>query len=170
MPTISYLPEPPDTFNFRGQQIRFGIIGKGSSVVLLHGTPFSSVVWRRIAPCLAEHYRVFYFDLLGHGCSEKQEEQNVSLGVQNEVFTALLDHWGLEQPDIVAHDFGGTTALRAHLLNKHDYHSLTLIDPVAIGPSGSPFVQAAKNHPEVFTGLPAYIHEAILRKKGASAY
>lgn len=163
MPTISYLPEPPDIFNFRNQQVRFGVIGKGSPVVLLHGTPFSSVVWRRIAPWLAEHYRVFYFDLLGYGCSEKQEGQDVSLGVQNEVFAALLDHWDLEQPDVVAHDFGGTTALRTHLLNKRDYHSLTLIDPVAIGPSGSPFVQAAKDHPEVFTGLPAYIHEAILR-------
>lgn len=88
MPTISYLPAPPDVFNFRNQQVRFGVTGKGSPLVLLHGTPFSSVVWRRIAPWLAEHYRVFYFDLLGYGCSEKQEGQEVSLGIQNEVFAA----------------------------------------------------------------------------------
>jgi len=32
----------------------------------------------------------------------------------------------------VAHDFGGTTALRAHLLHGCEYGSLTLIDPVAL--------------------------------------
>jgi len=34
---------------------------------------------------------------------------------------------------------------------------------VAISPKGSPLVQAAKEHEEVFANLPAYVHEAILR-------
>ncbi len=38
-----------------------------------------------------------------------------------------------------------------------------LIDPVAISPQGSALVRAAKARPEAFAGLPAYIHEAILR-------
>jgi pimeloyl-ACP methyl ester carboxylesterase len=163
MSLITYLPEPARVFDFRGQQVRYDIIGEGYPLVLLHGTPFSSVVWRRIAPWLAEHYTVYYYDLLGYGCSEKREGQDVSLGIQPVVFAGLLDYWGLVQPPVVAHDFGGTTALRTHLLNNHDYRSLTLIDPVAIGPSGSPFVQAAIENQDVFTGLPAYIHEAILR-------
>lgn len=150
-------------FDFEGLQVRYSVIGEGDPLVLLHGTPFSSIVWRRTAPYLATHRQVFYFDLLGYGRSEKRDGQDVSLGVQNQVFAALLDYWGLERPDIVAHDFGGTTALHTHLLNERDYRSLTLIDPVAIGPSGSAFVQAAKDNQEVFTGLPAYIHEAILR-------
>ncbi|MGH8532716.1 MAG: alpha/beta fold hydrolase [Gammaproteobacteria bacterium] len=150
-------------FDFEGQRIRYGVLGEGSSLVLLHGTPFSSVVWRRIASYLATNRRVFYFDLLGYGRSEMRQGQDVSLGIQNLVFAALLDHWGLERPDVVAHDFGGTTALRTHLLNGRDYRSLTLIDPVAIGPSGSALVQHAKHHEQTFAGLPAYIHAAILR-------
>lgn len=150
-------------FDFEGQRIRYGVLGEGSPLVLLHGTPFSSIVWRRIAPYLATNRRVFYLDLLGYGQSEMRQGQDVSLGIQNQVFAALLDHWGLEQPDVVAHDFGGTTALRTHLLNGRNYRSLTLIDPVAIGPSGSPFVQHAKRHEQTFAELPAYIHAAILR-------
>jgi pimeloyl-ACP methyl ester carboxylesterase len=149
-------------FAFNGHEIRYEVMGEGEPLVLLHGTPFSSIVWRRIAPWFAEHRRVYYFDLLGYGRSAKPEG-DVSLGVQNELFAALLDHWQLARPDVVAHDFGGTTALRTHLINGREYRSLTLIDPVAIGPSGSPFVQAAKDHQEVFAALPAYIHEAILR-------
>jgi pimeloyl-ACP methyl ester carboxylesterase len=106
---------------------------------------------------------VHYFDLLGYGRSEKRPGQDVSLGIQNRVFAALLDHWRLDAPDVVAHDFGGSTALRTHLLDGRDYRSLTLIDPVALGPWGSPFVQVARHHGDAFTALPAYIHEALLR-------
>ncbi|SDR05830.1 alpha/beta fold hydrolase [Actinopolyspora saharensis] len=154
---------PPETFEFRGQEIRYGVSGEGEPVVLLHGTPFSSVVWRRIVPQLARKHRVHYFDLLGYGCSEQREGQDVSLGVQNLVFTELLDHWGLDSPHVVGHDFGGTTALRTHLLDGRDYRSLTLIDPVALSPHGSELVRTARRHGDAFTELPDYIHEAVLR-------
>lgn len=61
--------ELPEVFDFEGEQVRYGVIGEGAPLVLLHGTPFSSVVWRRIAPYLAAHRRVYYFDLLGYGPS-----------------------------------------------------------------------------------------------------
>jgi pimeloyl-ACP methyl ester carboxylesterase len=153
----------PNSFDFEGQKIRWGVVGQGDPLVLVHGTPFSSIVWRRIAAWLAHHAQVFYFDLLGYGQSEKRDGQNVSLGVQNQALSALIEHWKLGKPDVVAHDFGGTTALRAHLLDGRDYRTLTLIDPAAIRPWGSPFVQTARDHEKVFAGLPGYIHEAILR-------
>lgn len=159
----------PGEFHFHGQEVRYGAMGAGEPLVLLHGTPFSSVVWRRIAPHLATRRRVYYFDLLGYGRSHKQHGQDVSLGVQNQLFTALLDHWELNQPDVVAHDFGGTTALRTHLLDGQDYRTLTLIDPVALSPHGSALVQTARQHPDAFVELPGYIHEAILRAYIAGA-
>ena len=152
----------PNTFIFKGQNVKYGTLGQGEPIVLLHGTPFSSVVWRRIAPYLAAYRKVYYYDLLGYGKSQKSAGQDVSLGMQNKLFAALLDHWGVQKPDVVAHDFGGTTALRTHILNARDYRTLTLVDPVAIGPSGSGLVQAATNHQTVFEGIPAYVHQAIL--------
>jgi pimeloyl-ACP methyl ester carboxylesterase len=152
----------PERFDFQGHAIAWGSIGDGPPAVLLHGTPFSSVAWRRIAPWLARERRVFYFDMLGYGLSDKPDA-DVSRGVQNEIFAALYRHWGIGRPDVVAHDFGGSNALRGHLLNGLDYRSLALIDPVAISPQGSPLVQAAKRHEAVFANLPAYLHEAMLR-------
>ena len=152
----------PHAFVFEGQEVRYGVLGAGKPLVLLHGTPFSSAVWRRIAPHIARHRQVFYFDLLGYGRSEMRPQQDVSLGVQNRVFASLLAHWGIAGPDVVAHDFGGATALRAHLLNGCGFRSLTLIDPVAIAPWGSPFVQHVRAHEAAFRGLPSYIHRAIL--------
>jgi pimeloyl-ACP methyl ester carboxylesterase len=152
-----------ETFTFHGDQVRWGALGEGDPLVLVHGTPFSSVVWRRIAPHLARRRRVYAFDLLGYGLSDKHEGQDVSLGVQNELFAALLDHWDLARPDVVAHDFGGATALRTHLVNGRDYRTLTLIDPVALSPTGSELVQAARRHADAWTAMPPYVHEAVVR-------
>ncbi|MBV4483342.1 alpha/beta fold hydrolase [Pseudomonas khavaziana] len=154
----------PEAFDFRGHVVRWGQLGtQGPALVMVHGTPFSAHVWRRIAPLFARHCRVFYYDLLGYGQSEKASGQDVSLGVQNILLAALLQHWRLERPHVLAHDFGGATALRAHLLDGCDYASLTLIDPVALAPWGSPLVQHVRRHEQAFSDAPAYIHEAIVR-------
>jgi pimeloyl-ACP methyl ester carboxylesterase len=152
----------PHSFDFDGQSVRYGVIGTGEPLVFVHGTPFSSQVWRRIAPIAARVRQVFYFDLLGYGASEQRAGQDVSLGVQNRLLAALLEHWQVAKPDVVAHDFGGATALRAALLNGCEYRSLLLVDPVAVAPWGSPFVQHVRAHEAAFAGVPPYIHEAML--------
>ncbi|MGF1609818.1 MAG: alpha/beta fold hydrolase [Kiloniellales bacterium] len=149
-------------FAVSGGSVAYDILGDGPPIVLVHGTPFSSTVWRRIAPLLARERRVHVYDLLGYGQSEKRAGQDVSLGVQNEVLAALLEHWGLAAPDIVGHDFGGATVLRSHLLNGRAYRSITLIDPVAVAPWGSPFVRHVRQHTAAFDGLPGYIHAAVV--------
>jgi pimeloyl-ACP methyl ester carboxylesterase len=151
------------SYRFRSSCIRYGITGPEAApaMVLLHGTPFSSYEWHRIVPWLARRFRVHFHDMLGYGASA-MEDGDVSLGVQNVLFAELLDHWGLRRPHVVAHDFGGATALRAHFLDGRDYASLTLIDPVAIRPWGSPFVAHVRAHEAAFTGLPPYAHEALL--------
>ena len=159
------------SYSFRGQEVRYTVLGEGPPTVLVHGTPFSSYVWHRIAPYLAERRQVFVFDLLGYGQSEKRVGQDVSLGVQNVVLTELLAHWGLERPDVVAHHFGGTTALRTHLLNHRDFKRLVLIDPVVLAPWGIGFDRHVRKHEAVFRDMPADIHDAILSTylKGATA-
>ena len=159
-------------YSFRGQEVRYTVLGEGPPIVLIHGTPFSSYVWHRIAPYLAERRQVFVFDLLGYGQSEKREGQDVSLGVQNEVFTELLVHWRLERPDVVAHDFGGTTALRTHLLNRRDFNRLILIDPVVLSPWGIGFDRHVREHEAAFRDMPADMHQAILSTyiQGATAH
>jgi pimeloyl-ACP methyl ester carboxylesterase len=160
----------PGAYEFRGHTVRYGASGAGAPIVLIHGTPFSSYEWRRIVPCLATHRRVFYYDLLGYGQSDRHGVPDVSLGVQNQLLAELLDHWHLDQPDVVAHDFGGTTALRCHLLDGRDYRTLTLIDPVALSPWGSPFSTQVRSHADVFRALPASIHDALVRAYIRSAH
>jgi pimeloyl-ACP methyl ester carboxylesterase len=151
-----------NTFDFDGNAVKWGRMGAGAPLVLLHGTPFSSQVWRRIVPHLTDHRTVYYFDLIGYGQSEMCEGQDVSLAVQNRLLAALFDTWGLSKPDVVAHDFGGATALRGYFLDGLRYASLTIFDAVALAPWGSPFVQHVRQHQAAFAGMPDYMHQALL--------
>ncbi|HLL39813.1 MAG TPA: alpha/beta fold hydrolase, partial [Rubrobacteraceae bacterium] len=126
-------------FEYRGDRVAYDAFGEGPPIVLVHGTPFSSYVWRRIAPALAENYRVHVFDLLGYGASDKREGQDVSLYAQGKLLARLLEHWKLESPMIVGHDFGGAITLRAHLLERCDFERIVLMDAVSVAPWGSPF-------------------------------
>ena len=153
----------PNTFVIDGNAVRWGKIGDGPPLVAIHGTPFSAQVWRRIVPHLTDRRTVYYFDLVGYGQSEMRPGQDVSLAVQNNVLTALFDEWGLSRPDVLAHDFGGATALRAYYLNGLRYASLTIFDAVALAPWGSPLVQHVRQHEAAFSGMPDYMHRALLR-------
>jgi pimeloyl-ACP methyl ester carboxylesterase len=153
----------PNRFSHEGNSVAWGAMGSGPPLVLVHGTPFSSQVWRRIAPLLARRWTVYYFDLIGYGQSEMRGVQDVSLAVQNGLLAALLRTWSIAGPEVLCHDFGGATALRAYYLDGLRYKRLTLIDPVAVAPWGSPFVAHVRRYESAFTGLPAYAHDALLR-------
>ena len=150
------------TYDFNGRTVRYGVRGDGPPVVLAHGTPWSSFNLRHIIKALSEDFTVYYYDLLGYGQSDKTSG-DVSLGIQNQVLSGLLDHWQIRQPVIIGHDFGGATLLRTHLLNKCKFDKIVLIDPVAVSPWGSPFFRHVREYETAFAGVPDYIHEAIVR-------
>lgn len=150
-------------FSHGDNTVAWGAMGNGPPLVLVHGTPFSSQVWRRIAPLLAQRWTVYFFDLVGYGQSAMRAGQDVSLAVQNGLLAALLQNWAIATPEVLCHDFGGTTVLRAYYLNGLRYKRLTIIDPVAVAPWGSPFVTHVRQYEPAFAGLPAYAHDALLR-------
>lgn len=181
------------TFSSSSGEVRWATLGSPGlpAVVLLHGTPFSSYVWRAVARALAQDHQVFVWDMPGYGVSQKTAGQDVSLAAQARVFTELLAHWGLggdgdrcegadggegggrgrdpKRPAVVAHDFGGCVALRAHLLHGARYERLALVDPVALAPWGSPSYRLLGGHREVFEQLPPALHRALVREYVSSA-
>ena len=163
------------TYPSSSGEVRWATLGPPgvAPLVLLHGTPFSSYVWRAVARALAQEHQVFVWDMPGFGASEQSAGQDVSLRAQALVLTELLDHWGLSrgttEPQVVAHDFGGCVALRAHLLHGARYRSLALVDPVALAPWGSPAYRVLGRHSDVFNQLPPALHRALVREYVSSA-
>jgi pimeloyl-ACP methyl ester carboxylesterase len=154
--------ELTESYDYNGRIVRYGQLGDGPPMVLVHGTPWSSFNLRHLIHQLSREYTVYFFDLMGYGQSSK-DDGDVSLGVQNKILDSLLNHWELDDPIIVGHDFGGATALRAHLLNGRCFKKIILIDPVAVSPWGSPFFRHVNAYEDAFSGMPDYIHDAVVR-------
>lgn len=164
------------TYESPSGTVRWGRLGPvgGAPVVLLHGTPWSSYTWRGVARALARRFRVHVWDMPGYGTSAMAEGQDVSLDAQGRIFAELLGHWGLSadaarRPAVLAHDFGGCVALRAHLLHGARYERLALVDVVALAPWGSPAYRLLGEHAAVFGQLPPALHEALVREYVSSA-
>jgi pimeloyl-ACP methyl ester carboxylesterase len=141
-------------FNYGGDAVRYRVVVIGPDLLLIHGTPFSSYVRYQIMAEVGRHWGVNLFDLLGYGQSAMRDGQDISLGVQNKVLAAFLTHLGLERPVMVAHDNGGATSLRAHLINACEFERILLIDPVAIRPWRSPSVKHVRRNEATFQGIP----------------
>lgn len=157
-------------FEWQGRELAWGRAGAGPAVVFCHGTPFSSLLWQPFAEALSRDFTVYLWDMPGYGRSSKRAGHPVDFGVQADAFTALLAHWGLERPHVIAHDIGGAVSLRTHLIMGVGYASLMLVDVVAIPPSGSPFFKFVQAHPGVLDQLPPYVHTTVVRAyiQGAS--
>lgn len=142
--------------------VRWAAFGSGEPIVLVHGTPYSSLLWRDIAPALALDRRVFVFDHLGFGQSDQRDGQDLTLVAHARNFSRLLDDWGLSRPSVVAHDIGGAVVLRALLLEGAEYRDLTLFDAVSGGEWERGLFQLILQNAEVFHQLPDYAHEALV--------
>jgi len=153
---------PSQTYEFAGGAVAYEILGDGPPVVLIHGTPSWSYLWRNVASDLAGKHAVHVYDLLGYGTSEKREYQDVSIGAQARVLAELLDLWGLEEPCVAGHDFGAAIALRLLLLEGRRFRRLALCDPVAIAPWITPFSRHVQVHLEAFQTMPGHIHRQMI--------
>lgn len=158
-----------ESVSTRAGKVAAGASGNGPPLVLAHGWPWSSFSWHRVIPALSKQYRVHWYDMPGYGRSDKDPDQRTSLDVQGEIFTEMLAYWKLTRPAVVAHDFGGATTLRAHLLHDCEFGAYVLLNVVAMRPWGSAFFDHVGRHVEAFSGLPPHMHEAVVRAyiKGA---
>jgi pimeloyl-ACP methyl ester carboxylesterase len=115
-------------------RIANSVHGQGEPVVLIHGTPSSSYIWRNILPPLVEAgYKVHVYDLLGYGLSERPHDPKIDTSVTGQVpiFEGLLDVWGLDDLHVISHDIGGGVAQRFGIQSPERMRSLTMIDVVS---------------------------------------
>jgi pimeloyl-ACP methyl ester carboxylesterase len=86
--------------------------GDGVPVVLLHGFPDSSRLWRRQVPFLAEHgFRAIVPDLRGYGRSDRPDDV-AAYRLRTVVgdVTGILDALGVARAHVVGHDWGAAVA------------------------------------------------------------
>ena len=114
-----------------GHAIAYRDVGQGPPVLLIHGIPTSSYMWRKIIPALSASRRVIAPDLLNYGKSAKPEFADVSINAQARMIAELMDALGIRRADVVAHDIGGGVAQLLAVNHPEKVNRLVLIDSVS---------------------------------------
>ena len=96
-------------------------------VILLHGFPQTSHMWRHQMPVLGEHYKVYAPDTRGYGGTDKPRVR-LSRDILARDVIDLMDALEIERARIVGHDWGGIIASAAALKYPDRFSRLGLID------------------------------------------
>jgi len=105
------MPATQQFATINGKRIAYLEAGSGDPIVLLHGNPTSSYLWRNVIPHLEGLGRVIAPDLIGQGDSEKLPEsegpERYSFQVAFDYLDGLLKHIAADQNvTLVLHDWG----------------------------------------------------------------
>ena len=104
--------------------------GQGAPVLMLHGEPTWSYLWRKVAPPVIDAgYRVILPDLPGFGRSDKPiGEDWYSYDRHVKAIKALVEDLDLRDATFVLHDWGGPIGLRLAVELADRVSKLVLMD------------------------------------------
>jgi haloalkane dehalogenase len=104
-----------------GRRMAYVDEGEGDPIVLLHGNPTSSYLWRRVLPHLTDRGRCIAPDLIGMGDSEKlpgEGDDRYRFVEHRRHLDALLEQLGVDRDvTLVVHDWG--SGLGFDWANRH---------------------------------------------------
>ncbi|OBT69230.1 hypothetical protein VE03_01987 [Pseudogymnoascus sp. 23342-1-I1] len=183
----------PLTYKFQGWNIQYDLRRsintvasnptKTKCLVFVHGTPWSSIVFKPIIEALLAKgpYQILVYDLPGYGQSQAYNPDtntttskadfpgDTSVKFQATTLAELLKHVDLDgkgsnpAPAIIAHDIAGTIVLRAHLLHDCNFDTILMAESNCVLPWGDGFYKLARSEPQTFVKLPPKILEAVVR-------
>jgi len=111
-----------------GLTIAYRELGEGPPVLLLHGWPTSSYLWRGVMPKIAVANRVVAVDLPGFGASEKPLDVDYGFDFHAGVLDGFLAALGIEQVALGVHDLGGPIGLDWARRNSDRVTGLALLN------------------------------------------
>jgi pimeloyl-ACP methyl ester carboxylesterase len=137
--------EVPDIARVRGAEERWVTLnginwrylfaGSGPPLLLIHGFMGYSYSWRFNMETLAQHFSVYAIDLPGSGFSDRPTDPECSLNCDADRLLDFMEHFGIEQADVVGSSRGGGLAIvmaasAAKRNQLHRIRRLVLVSPI----------------------------------------
>jgi haloalkane dehalogenase len=111
-----------------GLTVAYREAGEGPAVLLLHGWPTSSYLWRDVMPAIAARNRVIAIDLPGFGESDKPLDAGYGFDFYAGVLDGALAALGVERVALGVHDLGGPIGLDWARRNPERVTGLALLN------------------------------------------
>jgi len=103
--------------------------GGRTPLILTHGIPRSSFLYRRMLPLLGQQRRVIAWDLYGFGLSDKPTEAwRYRFPRFEEFLGRFIDELGIEKAHLVCHDVGGPFTIGYAVRHPERTRTLTILN------------------------------------------
>ncbi|MEL7088814.1 MAG: haloalkane dehalogenase [Planctomycetota bacterium] len=112
-----------------GSTMHYVEAGQGPVVLLLHGNPTSSYLWRNVIPHLRDRYRVIAPDLIGMGKSD-QPDLAYRFADHTHYIDGFIEAMELEDVALVLHDWGGAIGLDYAARNERNVRAVAVMEAV----------------------------------------
>jgi pimeloyl-ACP methyl ester carboxylesterase len=109
-----------------GLNMYYEIQGAGRPMILLHGGLGSGEMFGPILPALTANHRVIAPDLQGHGRTA-DIDRPIDERLMADDIAALIDHLGLDKPDLVGYSLGGGVAFHTAVKYPEKIGSLVTV-------------------------------------------
>ena len=160
-----------------GHRIAYLDEGGGPPLILLHGIPTSSLLWRNLIPELAKSHRVIAPDMLNYGASDKPARADVSIAAQARILIGLMDALGLARVDLAAHDIGGGVAQIVAVRHPQRLNRLILASAICFDswpipefePLQEPYAEAGMSVDDVTKMLRDFLPQGVASTDGLGA-
>jgi pimeloyl-ACP methyl ester carboxylesterase len=114
--TTPQMPANGQYAEVNGINLYYETHGSGRPMILLHGGLMSGELFAPILPALTERHQVIVPDLQGHGRTA-DIDRPIDVRLMADDIAALIDHLGLDRPDVVGYSLGGGVAF--HTAVRH---------------------------------------------------
>jgi pimeloyl-ACP methyl ester carboxylesterase len=111
-----------------GLTLGYRELGSGPAVLLLHGWPTSSFLWRGVMPAIARRNRVVALDLPGFGASDKPVDVRYDFDLFERAIDGALEGLGIDRVGLAGHDLGGPIALHWALGRQERVTAVALLN------------------------------------------
>jgi haloalkane dehalogenase len=158
-------PRKKKTAQVLGSSMAYLEHGGGDPIVLLHGNPTSSYLWRKVIPELADVGRCIAPDLIGMGDSARiaAGRNAYRFSMHAEYLEALLEVLEVERNvTLVGHDWGGALLFDWGRKNPHAVKAVSFMETILIPITWDDWPEAAMR---IFEGMRSDAGEELVLTK-----
>lgn len=107
----SLFPFTSNSVKIDGNTVHYIDEGTGPTLLLLHGNPTWSFLYRHIVSGLASHFRCIALDYPGFGLSTAKLDYHFTPREHSDIIEKFADHLGLKDIRLMVQDWGGPIGL-----------------------------------------------------------
>lgn len=115
-------------FDDEGTKQHYIDVGKGDTLLFVHGTPSWSFDFRNVIKCLSNSYRCVAIDHIGFGLSDKPTDYDYTVQHHARRLERFIAYMGLKSVTLVLHDFGGPIGLSYAIKFPENINRLVILN------------------------------------------